>query len=72
MVDNCLKLSLQPWIHGSFHREIMNSMKSVTILMIDGVSLSGVRLSTLGMGGVHGEDFILPPFFAVDRFGHCL
>lgn len=37
MVDYCLKLSLQPWIHSHFPLEIMNSMKSVTIMMIDGV-----------------------------------
>lgn len=48
-VDYCFELSLPPWIHSHFHREIMNSMKSVTIMMIDGVCLLGVRSSTQGM-----------------------
>ena len=50
MVDYCLKLSLQPWIDSHFHREIMNSMKSVTIMMIDDVYFIGVCSSVMGMG----------------------
>lgn len=33
----------------------MNSVKSVTIMMIDGICFPAVHLSMLGMGGVHGE-----------------
>lgn len=33
-----------------FHREIMNSMKSVTIMMIDGVCFIGVCSSAMGTG----------------------
>jgi len=55
MVDYCLKLSLQPWIHTCFHREIMNSMKSVTIMMIDGVCFIRLCSFALGMGRVLGE-----------------
>lgn len=56
MVDYCPKLSLRLWVHSRVHREIMNSMKSVTIMMIDGVCFIGVFSSALGTGRVLGED----------------
>lgn len=55
MVDYCLKLSLRPPSRGCVRREIMSAMKSVTIMMIDGVCFPGVVSSARGTGRVLGE-----------------
>lgn len=56
MLDYCLKLSPRPRIRRYVLREIMNSMKSVTIMMIDGVCFIGAFSSAPGAGRVLGED----------------